>query len=154
MKKIGLISIIFFSVDLLFKILIKNNLNLFESIPVIPNLFNITYVQNTGAAFSILEGSRIFLIGISIFAIYLIYLFLIKNTKLNRVDNICYGMLIGGILGNLFDRIIYGYVIDYLSFNIFNYQPPIFNLADTFIVISVIIIVFKSVVEIYARNNS
>lgn len=154
MKKIGLISIIFFGVDLLLKILIKNNLNLFESIPVIPNLFNITYVQNTGAAFSILEGSRIFLIGISIFAIYLIYLFLIKNTKLSRLDYFCYGMLIGGILGNLVDRIIYGYVIDYLSFNIFNYHAPIFNLADTFIVISVIIIVFKSVVEIYERNNS
>ena len=152
MKKIGLISIIFFSVDLLFKILIRNNLNLFESIPVIPNLFNITYVQNTGAAFSILEGSRIFLIGISIFAIYLIYLFLIKNTKLSRFDNFCYGMLIGGILGNLVDRIIYGYVIDYLSFKIINYQAPIFNLADTFIVISVIIIVFKSVVEMLCKK--
>lgn len=152
MKKISLISIIFLSIDLIVKIFIKNNLGLFDSINVIPNFFSIRYVQNTGAAFSILEGSRIFLIGISIFAIYLIYLFLIKNTKLSRFDNFCYGMLIGGILGNLVDRIIYGYVIDYLSFKIINYQAPIFNLADTFIVISVIIIVFKSVVEMLCKK--
>ena len=152
MKKIGLIGLVFLVVDLIVKLLIKNNLGLFESINVIPNFFNITYVRNTGAAFSILEGSRIFLIGISIFAIYLIYLFLIKNTKLSRFDNFCYGMLIGGILGNLVDRIIYGYVIDYLSFKIINYQAPIFNLADTFIVISVIIIVFKSVVEMLCKK--
>ena len=92
------------------------------------------------------------MIGISVFAIYLIYLCLIKNTKLSRLEKFCYGMLIGGILGNLFDRIIYGYVIDYLSFKIINYQAPIFNLADTFIVISVIIIVFKSVVEMLCKK--
>lgn len=152
MKKIGLISLIFLVIDLIVKLLIKNNLALFDSITVIPNFFNITYVQNAGAAFSILEGSRIFLIGISVFAIYLIYLCLIKNTKLSRLEKFCYGMLIGGILGNLFDRIIYGYVIDYLSFKIINYQAPIFNLADTFIVISVIIIVFKSVVEMLCKK--
>ena len=74
----------------------------------------------------------------------MVYYFLLKNKKFDWFNIIFYSLLIGGILGNLFDRIIYGYVIDYLDFYIFGYNFPIFNVADICIVISVIMIIIDT----------
>ena len=112
-----------------------------ESINIISNFWNITLVSNTGAAFSILSSSTPFLIIVSLITIILIYFFFIKGQNLKTYQTILYGLLLGGIIGNLIDRIIYGAVIDYLDFNIFGYNFPVFNLADTFIVIGVILII-------------
>lgn len=73
-----------------------------------------------------------------------------KQTNPNKLAILSHGLLLGGIIGNLIDRIIYGYVIDYLDFMIFNYNFPIFNLADTFIVIGCIILVINS----YAKGEN
>lgn len=70
-----------------------------------------------------------------------IYLYFIKDKKLKKIEVITYSILIGGIIGNLIDRIVYGYVIDYLSFNIFGYHFPVFNLADICIVVSVFLMI-------------
>ena len=75
--------------------------------------------------------------------LYLIYKTIEKN-NINKIGTISYGLLLGGILGNLFDRIFYGYVIDYLDFRIFNFNFAIFNLADMAIVIgAILLIVFE-----------
>ena len=74
---------------------------------------------------------------------YFIYYFIKNETKITKFVIIEYGLLIGGILGNFIDRVVYGYVIDYLDFKIFNYDFAIFNLADTFIVIGVILLIFS-----------
>ena len=69
---------------------------------------------------------------------------LIEKNNINKIGTISYGLLLGGILGNLFDRIFYGYVIDYLDFRIFNFNFAIFNLADMAIVIgAILLIVFE-----------
>ena len=142
MKRLTIYSLVFLMIDLLIKIIVINFMELYDTIKIIPGFFNITYVRNTGAAFSILEDSRIFFIVITFIALIVIYLFLLKDKVLNKYQTFLYSMLIGGIVGNLVDRIIYGYVIDYLSFNIFGYSFPVFNIADSFIVISVILLVF------------
>lgn len=126
--------------DQLVKIIIVNLFSVHHGITIIPGFFSLMHVQNTGAAWSILDGNRLFLIIMSILALIVIYLVFIKNQQLKKMEQIIYGILIGGILGNLFDRIFRGYVVDYLSFNIFGYPFPIFNLADIFIVCSVFII--------------
>lgn len=127
--------------------LIKNLLTLFlnvgESITIIKNFFSITLLTNSGAAFSILSNNTIFLILVSIICLNVIYFYLIKNKELNNLEDISYGLLIGGILGNLIDRIIHMYVIDYLDFTIFNYNFPVFNLADIAIVISMFLIGYQ-----------
>ena len=143
MKKIFLFSLIFVLLDFVVKIIINNNIALYDSINIIPNFFSITYVRNTGAAFSILENNRIFFIIIGIIALIFIYLYLIKNKVLNKYMMVCYSMLIAGIIGNMYDRIIYGYVIDFLSFNIFGYNFPVFNIADSLIVVSIILLMFN-----------
>lgn len=132
---------------ILFDQLIKNGLLFFmsfgQSITIIPNFFSITLVGNTGGAFSILSSSTILLIVISIVFLNLIYFLFIRGKKLSDFDQVTYGILIGGITGNLIDRVVHMQVIDYLDFNIFGYAFPIFNLADIAIVISMFLIIIQ-----------
>lgn len=153
MKKILPISLLLVVIDQIVKILVINKMALQQSIIVINNFFNITYVRNTGAAWSILSGNVLLLIMISVLALVTIYYYLIKDKDLNKIDIVSYSMLIGGIIGNLIDRIVHGYVIDYLDFKIFNYNFPIFNIADTLIVISIIIIGISLIVGEYREQN-
>lgn len=140
MKKTSLVSLIVIIIDQLIKALVKKNFILNQVNVIIKNFFCLTYVQNEGAAWSLFNGSRYFLIVVACLSIFLIYKFFIKDTKLNKFQTLTYGILLGGIIGNLLDRMVYGYVIDYLDFYIFNYNFPIFNLADICIVISVVLI--------------
>ena len=141
LKKIVSLSLILFIIDQIVKLIVSFNVDLNSSICVIKNFFYISHVHNFGAAFSILYGGRIFFIVISIIALVCLYKFLLKNKEFNISEIVSYSMLIGGILGNLFDRIFYGYVIDYLDFYIFNYNYPVFNIADMCIVFSVCLFV-------------
>lgn len=154
MKKILIFSLIFIIIDVVVKVVVSNCIGLYDTIKVIPGFFNLTYVRNTGAAFSIMENNRMLFIIIGLVAIFLIYKFLIKDKYLNKLSIISYSMLLGGIMGNMIDRILYGYVIDYLSFNLFGFNAPIFNLADTFIVVSVILIFINEGVISRGRVSS
>ena len=141
MKKLLGISLISVVLDRIIKMMIVS-LGFGNSITVIKGFFNITCMYNDGAAWSMLSGYRILLIIISIAELIVLYFVFIKGKKLKTIEIITMGMLIGGIVGNLIDRIVYGYVIDYLDFNIFGYNFPIFNLADSLIVISVGLLVY------------
>ncbi|MDD2181258.1 MAG: signal peptidase II [Bacilli bacterium] len=136
-KKIAIISLICLFIDQITKYIVTTTIQLFDSIDVIKPLFKVTHVRNHGAAWSIFEGNKIFLILVAFSSLFFIYWFFIKNNKLKTFEIIIYGVLIGGILGNLIDRIILGYVIDFLDFNILGYDFPIFNAADIFIVVSI-----------------
>lgn len=153
MKKLAITSLICVIIDQIIKAIVVTNMEFAHSINVITNFFRLTYLQNTGAAFSILSDNRLFLILITLFALFIIYYFFIKDKDINN-KAILYGVLLGGILGNLIDRIRCGYVIDYLDFNIFSYHYPVFNFADICIVISVIILVVLSLGEGKNGNNS
>ena len=144
MKQIFKYSFILILIDQMIKILVSN---MIESIVVIKNFLNLTYVENTGAAFSMLENNTIFLIIITIVTLFLIYKFLLKNKQFNKLEITTYSLLIGGIIGNLIDRIIFGYVIDYLSFNFGEFYFPIFNFADICIVVAALIILIKTIKE-------
>lgn len=147
MKKLCAFTLIFIICDQLIKILITNTLVEYQYIDVIKNIFTITHVHNTGAAFSILSNNVPLLIGISLIALVLIYYYILRNIKYTKLDITIYSLLIGGIIGNLVDRVIHGYVIDYLSIKIFNYNFPVFNLADIGIVISVFLLFIKTFKE-------
>lgn len=129
--------------DQIVKYIVVQNMQLASSIHIIRNFFRITYVENTGAAWSILSGNRIFLILISIIVLGFFLYYLLKKETINKTESIVYGILVGGILGNLIDRIHYGYVIDFLDFNFLSYSFPVFNIADMCIVISGILLIIK-----------
>ena len=139
MKRLTYTALIAFALDRIIKILVKSLVSA-KDIVVIKNFFNITLAYNFGGAWSIFNGHRWLLILVSIAALILLY-FVYRNERITRRRGFVLGMLVGGIVGNLWDRISYGYVIDYLEFNIFGYHYPIFNLADTLIVISVILLI-------------
>ena len=104
-------------------------------------LFRLDFVKNYGAAFNIFSGSRIFLSLISvIFSILLIYLIL-RNNLSNYYENYGYTFILGGTIGNGIDRILNGYVIDFINLNIINF--PVFNIADISINVGFIILIFK-----------
>ena len=104
-------------------------------------LFKLDFVKNYGAAFNIFSGSRIFLSLISIiFSILLIYLILRKN-NLNALDFYSYSFILGGTIGNGIDRILKGYVIDFINLNIISF--PVFNIADISINIGFIFLLYN-----------
>lgn len=157
MRKSNIFSIYIFTfiTDLVIKSIIKFNMKVGDTISIIPNFFKIEYLQNTGAAFSSFEGGRYILIAISIVIYFLLIRYIKKNDLSRKIEIISLGLLLGGLVGNLIDRIFYGYVIDYLSFNIFGYSFAVFNLADSFIVISIILLIIDMIlVEIEKRKKN
>lgn len=152
-KKLFGLSIIFILIDQVIKLLISNNITLNTDITIIDKFFYITNVHNNGAAFSSFSGNTIFLIIMSIIALIVIYFCFIKDKDLSKIEVILISMLIGGIIGNFIDRIIFKYVIDYLEFIIFGYYFPIFNFADICIVLSIIGIIILSVKEDICKNS-
>lgn len=135
--KIILIAVISVILDQIVKYLIISKCTLYKKNPVIDGFFNITYVQNRGAAWGILNNNIILLVVITVLALGLICSFIFKESNIKKLDIVLYGMLLGGIIGNFIDRVFRGYVIDFLDFIIFGYDFPVFNIADMLIVISV-----------------
>ena len=116
-------------------------MDVYDSVIIIKDFFYITYVRNTGAAWSIFSGETLGIVIVSLIIILGIIYYIFKNNPESKLEKLGYGMILGGAIGNLFDRIIYGYVIDFFDFYIFGYDYPIFNLADSFIFVGVIILI-------------
>ena len=146
MKKVIAISSISFLIYRITKIILCAILKTGESIPIIKNFFSITLAKNTGVAFSLLEGKIDIVIIVTLIVLFLIIDMLRKN-NIKENEKKYYALMIGGALGNLLDRIIYGYVIDFLDFKIINYNYPIFNIADSCIVIGMILLLINSIKE-------
>lgn len=153
MKKIGIISLIVIIIDRILKVLVTNNFVLDARNKIIDGFFYITNCHNEGAAFSLFSGNVLFLIFITLIVLFLIFR-TINKENVNKIGILAYGLLLGGILGNLYDRIFYGYVIDYLDFVIFKFNFAIFNLADAAIVIgAILLIVFEGSDNDGRKNN-
>ena len=103
--------------------------------------FSLDYVKNFGAAFNIFNGSRVFLSLLSIIVAISIIYFILNKNNINNIDLLSYSFILGGTIGNGFDRITKGYVIDFINLNFINF--PVFNVADISINIGVIFIVYS-----------
>ena len=133
------LSIFILLLDQFTKYLMFNNYKIFINKNYY--LFKLDFVKNYGAAFNLFSGSRIFLSFISIiFSILLIYLILRKNT-LNSLDLYSYSFILGGTIGNGIDRILKGFVIDFINLNIIKF--PVFNIADISINIGFIFLMYS-----------
>ena len=138
---IAILTIVFLIIDIISKLVVSNLIDVYDSIVIVKNFFYITYVRNTGAAWSIFEGEVLGLVIVSLIIISFIIYYISKQKINTRFEKIGYSLILGGAFGNLLDRIIYGYVVDFLDFYIFGYDYPIFNLADSFIFVGVIILI-------------
>ncbi len=129
--------------DVVTKYLVNANLTYSDRVPVIEGFFYLTHVRNTGAAFGLFQDSPAairltFFIGISIGAVALIIQFLRKLAPGDRLSALALGLILGGAIGNLIDRIRLGEVVDFLHFDLWGgYSWPDFNVADSAIVVGV-----------------
>ncbi|MGB9612827.1 MAG: signal peptidase II [Candidatus Margulisiibacteriota bacterium] len=138
------------AVDQLIKILVHQKMFLGQSSPLLGNILRLTYVRNTGAAFSLLVGFSPYLmivgLVISLIVIYIHYRVPANDTFLQ----VALAFILGGSLGNLVDRVLRGYVIDYLDLTFW----PVFNLADIMINIGVIMVALRFFTLIGGKNVS
>ena len=123
--------------DQLTKFFIKNNFQLNQSTPIIKNILHITYITNTGSAFGLFKGLNWFFIFFSIIVISAIFYFINKIGNNEKMMQLSVGLVLGGTIGNLIDRIAYGAVIDFIDFRIW----PVFNVADSAVTISVVLLI-------------
>ena len=139
MKVTWLIATLIFLLDYLIKNYLRLNFS-FQSFPVIKNIFHITIVFNDGAAFGMLRGKTPFLIIVGIIFLSIFCLILKSEKNKNLLFFVASGMIFGGAMSNLYDRVILGFVVDYLDFRIW----PVFNLSDTCISVGAGLLILQS----------
>lgn len=124
--------------DQFLKYLIVKNLILSESVPILKNYLHITYVRNTGILFGLLKGFNSIFIFVSGISIFWIIFYLIK-TDHNLYRRFCLILIFSGAVSNLLDRLIRGYIVDFIDFRIW----PVFNIADTAITVGLVLFAFS-----------
>lgn len=149
---LGLLSLVIVVVDQVTKVSVMESMRLHESIPVIANLFSITYIRNPGAAFGFLSSSsssfRFVFFGLtSVFAVGLLGMIMVRMPKDDWMGRLSVAGILGGAIGNLLDRLRYGEVIDFLDFYINGYHWPAFNVADSAITVGVVFLILHFATE-------
>jgi len=130
------------------KVLIQKRFDLNESISLIDGFFNITYVRNTGVAFGIfdplsLPAKSVLLSVFTAFAAVIVITYSVRSPLRNRLLQVALALVLGGALGNLYDRLAYGYVVDFLEFYVGSFHWPSFNIADSAISVGVALLALE-----------
>ena len=139
-RKILTIAIIALAIDQITKVASSILLEFNKPIQVIKDFFYLTLCHNEGAAWGIFSNTKIIILIGTIIALITIYHF-IYCFKQNKRNTLAFGLLLGGLSGNLIDRLLFGHVRDFLDFYIFGYDYPVFNIADICIVFGVILLI-------------
>ncbi|PID51262.1 MAG: signal peptidase II [Pasteurellales bacterium] len=144
------LSILVLGIDLFTKYLVVKSFALYESISILP-IFNLTYVRNTGAAFSFLADhsgwQKYFFICLALIVSGVLTFLLTKNNYSQKLSNCAYALIIGGGLANGVDRLYNGYVVDFLDFYWDIYHYPVFNIADIGIVVGASLLLLESFLD-------
>lgn len=143
------VSSAIFLTDALTKWLVVRGMTLHDSVEIIPSFFSLTYVRNTGVAFGMLRsmewGWKLpMLCAVALLAIGLIFYYASKAPADNRILHWALALVLGGILGNLSDRLVNGYVIDFLDFYLYDMHWPTFNVADSGITLGVFLMMLDT----------
>ncbi|MFI5113351.1 MAG: signal peptidase II [Terriglobales bacterium] len=141
-----LIAILVIVLDRMSKWLVAGSINLHDSISVLPGFFRLTHVQNSGAAFGLFAESSsewkvAILILFSILALAVVSALLWKNSHSMTTTGVGLALIMGGAVGNLWDRLLTGHVVDFFDFYLGSYHWPAFNVADSAIVIGALLLV-------------
>ena len=132
------------AVDQITKFLTVANIALYEGVPFIPGLLQLTYVRNTGAAFSSFEGQQwLFALVFAVFTGMIVYEYFKKPMPFTQVERWCIAAVYAGGLGNIIDRVRLGYVVDMVEVDFMNFA--VFNLADCFICVGAVCLMISLV---------
>lgn len=141
----GILTVLIALIDAVSKNIISSSMRLHESIPVIEDVFHITYVINKGASFGMLQGGRWLFIFVTLIIIGFIVGYTIRKKEKNKLYLLSASFIIGGGIGNLIDRVMTGEVVDFFDFCLINFA--VFNIADCFIVVGVILMLIYCLIE-------
>ena len=122
-----------------------------DTVALIDGVFHLTYCENRGAAFGIMQNQVWFFVIVTIVVLTAVIWYMIKHKPENKWLNYSLTLLIGGALGNFIDRIFRGYVVDFLDFRLINF--PIFNVADCFVVAGAILLAFYLIFSEYEKEK-
>jgi signal peptidase II len=147
-----LIALIVFLLDRWTKHLVATHIAMYQNIPIIPGFFRLTHTENTGAAFSLFADSpahwkTALLIGFSMIAMVIVSVLLWKQRQALTMTGVAFSLILGGAAGNLWDRLVSGRVVDFLLVYVGRYRWPVFNLADSSIVIGAGLLVVEILVR-------
>jgi signal peptidase II len=147
-----LTTIIVIGLDQASKYFVNHHLKLWETVKVIPNFFDLTLRYNTGAAYSLLAHEsgwqRWFLIGLAIIVSLVIFGWLRRLSAKEKLEGFALSLILGGAIGNLLDRIMYGHVIDFILWYHKHWEFPAFNIADSAITLGVLLLMLS----LYKKN--
>jgi len=143
-----LIALIVVLLDRWTKYIVARRIGLYQHIQIIPGFFRLTHTENTGAAFSLFADSNSpwrtdMLIAFSVLALVVVSILLWKNHHAHLLTGVALSLILGGAIGNLWDRVVSGRVVDFLLFYVKQYQWPVFNLADSAIVVGAALLVLE-----------
>jgi signal peptidase II len=143
-----LIPVLVIVLDRLTKNWVVGHIRSGDSITVIPGIFRLTHVLNTGAAFSMMENwradyVRIGLVSFSAVAAILVFALLWRAGRVVSLTSVALALILGGALGNLYDRVRLHHVVDFLAVNIYHYHWPDFNVADSCIVVGACLLLIE-----------
>lgn len=147
------LALIVLILDQASKYVVSHYMQVGQSIPIIPNVFELTSLRNTGAAWSILEGKMIFFYIVSIVVLAIVIYYMQKIGRFRPLLGTSLGLIIGGTLGNFLDRLIHGKVVDFIHVYIGSYSYPIFNLADSALCIGAILLLIYSLKDGKKENK-
>lgn len=136
-----LVAFLIIVIDQVTKWIIASSMKIGDSYEVIPNFLNITSHRNNGAAWGILSGKMFFFYIITVIILIVLVWFFIKEAQYNLFMQLAISLLFAGALGNFIDRLLNGEVVDFIDTNIFGYDFPIFNVADSSLTIGVILVI-------------
>ena len=147
------------AVDQFLKLFMVSTLDIGHAVPLIDGVFNLLLVHNTGAAFSILQEKRLFLIAFTSAVIILIVIFIIVHRRRcrriempYRLTNFSLALIAAGGLGNLIDRILNGYVVDFIQFDLIRF--PVFNFADCCVVVGAVFLILSVLIPSKRKDQA
>ncbi len=135
----AIVAIVVIAIDIITKQLVLANLKNADSLEVIDGVLRFSYVENRGAAFGMLQNNRLFFLAASIVIIAAVGFVIVKVRGKNRLLDVVLGLILGGGIGNMIDRISLGYVVDFIDFYAFSFWKWVFNVADSAVVVGCIL---------------
>ncbi|NMA74121.1 MAG: signal peptidase II [Bacteroidales bacterium] len=140
-----ILTIILVTIDQITKYLTVQNLVLFEVKEIIPKFLSFTYIQNSGAAWSLLEGKMWFFYIITLIVVAFLLYYLYTEGRKDKILGVILSIILAGTLGNFIDRVLFQYVVDMIKLEFINF--PIFNVADMLLTIGVAVLLFYTIYE-------
>lgn len=148
-----IIALVIVLVDQVTKWVIVKTMEIGEQIIIIDNFFSLTSHRNSGAAWGILQGKMIFFYIVTVIVVIGVVYYMQKYAKDNKLLALSLSLILGGAIGNFIDRLFRKEVVDFLDFMIFSYDYPIFNVADSALVVGVILVLIATFIDEKKKGN-